>query len=490
MAPNLQFYFTKQQAGGYCSIGTGLAMQGKWQLVGGTVPGLSGSVSLDTTGLPIGTYVMTTNVRDNDNQFSSGNPGPPAACGYAANNCQGTFTITAIPTVTPPRTITPTPTRRPSPSPTLRPGVSPSPTRRPTPTLRPGVSPSPTPPAQPPFSVQVNIWEGNNCAVTSTPVDASFRATIEAKLNNQPSGTNLPINHTINVPGLIPGRTSTFALKNLPSGWSRAHCSPGIVSRQQFSQGPVNFWVEEAIDPWWQSAAGDIYGYVVYSAIPAISDGFLSLKLGLSDSGAFLWGGSKNVPDNRLRETNPVYKAKTNPALSENYGYFDELTRDFEKVTLTGNAIPAMPTLTPNRQATILKKSGNLQLNASWGSSRKLVVFVDGNLRINADQAVPVGSYLHFIVQGNITIAGNVTQLEGMYSANGNIVIEQSTNRFVSKGSVVSFGTSGIKSLRSLPGVDNNTQSATKFEYRPDLVVNTPRELRSTDSSWTEVAPD
>jgi hypothetical protein len=77
-----------------------------------------------------------------------------------------------------------------------------------------------------------------------------------------------------------------------------------------------------------------------------------------------------------------------------------------------------------------------------------------------------------------------------MYSANGNIVIEQSTNRFVSKGSVVSFGTSGIKSLRSLPGVDNNTQSATKFEYRPDLVVNTPRELRSTDSSWTEVAPD
>jgi hypothetical protein len=319
---------------------------------------------------------------------------------------------------------------------------------------------------------------------------APFEANIEAKLNGQATGTNFDIVHTISVPGLIPGRTSTFALKNLPSGWSRAHCSPGIVSRQQFSQGPVNFWVEKAIDPWWQSAAGDIYGYVVFSAIPAISDGFLSLKLGLSDSGAFLWGGSKNVPDNRLRETNPVYKAKTNPALSENYGYFDELTRDFEKVTLTGNAIPAMPTLTPNRQATILKKSGNLQLNASWGSSRKLAVFVDGNLRINADQTVPPGSYLHFIVRGNITIAGNVTQLEGMYSADGNIIIEQSANRFVSRGSVVSFGSSGIKSLRSLPGVDNNTQSATKFEYRPDLVVNTPRELRSTDSSWTEVAPD
>jgi hypothetical protein len=296
--------------------------------------------------------------------------------------------------------------------------------------------------------------------------------------------------HTITVDGLIPGRTSTFALKNLPSGWSRASCSSGTVSRQQFSQGPVNFWVEQAVGPWWQSAAGDIYGYVIENAIPAISNGFLSLKLGLSDSGVFLWGNNKNVPDNQLRESTPTFKAKTNPALEEKYLYFENVTRDYEKVPLTGNAMPPLPTLTPNRQATILKKTGNLQLNSSWGSSRKLIVFVDGNLRINANQTVPVGSYLQFIVSGNITIAGSVTQLEGMYSADGNILIEQSTNRFVSKGSVVSFGGSGIESRRSLDGVNNNTQSATLFEYRPDLVINTPREMRTSDSSWSEIAPD
>lgn len=472
--PALNFYFTKQQSTSYCSIGTGLATEGKWQQVGSAINALTGAVTLNTSGLPAGTYIMTTNVRDNDNQFSTGNPGAPAGCGYPTNGCQGTFTIGSVPSPTPTRIPTATP---PGPTATPPPGTTPS--------------PSPTPPSQPPFSVQVNIWEGNNCSVTTTPVTSTFAATIEAKLNNQPTGTNLPINHTITVLGLIPGRTSTFALKNLPAGWSRAtNCSSAIVSRQQFSQGPVNFWVEEAVDPWWQSAAGDIYGYVVYSAIPAISDGFLSLKLGLSDSGAFIFGDKSNVPNDRIRESNPLNKAETELSLKENYAYFDELTRDFEKQIFSGSAYPAFPTKTPNRQATILKTEDNLQLNSSWGSSDKVIVFVEKNLRINKDQTVPLGSYLHFIVGGNITIDKEVGILEGMYSADGNIVIEAGPKRFVSRGSVVSFGSSGIKSLRSLPGVDNNTQSATKFEYRPDLVVNTPRELRSTDSSWTEVAPD
>lgn len=471
--PALNFYFTKQQTTSYCSIGTGLAAQGKWQQVGSAINAMSGAVTLNTSGLPTGTYVMTTNVRDNDNQFSTGNPGTPAGCGYPTNGCQGTFTIGSVPSPTPTRIPTATP---PGPTVTPPPGTTPS--------------PSPTPPSQPPFSVQINIWEGNNCSNTSTPVTSPFAATIVAKLNGQATGTNHAISQTINIPGLIPGQTSTFSLTNLPTGWSRASCSSGTVSRQQFSQGPINFHVEQAIGPWWQSAAGDIYGFVVESAIPAISNGFLTLKAGLTDPGVFLWGNSRNIPDNQIRETNPVLKAKTNPNLQENYAYFDVLTRDFEKIDISGNSIPPLPTMSPNRQATLLKKSGDLFLNSSWGSNRKLVVFVDGNLKINTNQSVPLGSYLHFIVKGTVTIAGSVTQIEGMYSADGNILIESSTNRFVSKGSLVSFGAGGIESRRSLSGVDNNTQAATVYEFRPDLVINTPREMRSTVSTWSEVSPD
>lgn len=475
--PNVEFYFTKQLTN-YCiaNPSTGSAVNGKWQKLGETHTGsLSTSRTLNnaTLNLPAGTYKMTTNLRDNDNQFSTGNPGTPQGCGFTYNGCQGTFTIGSVPSPTPSRIPTVTP---PGPTITSPPGATPSPTL--------------TPPAQPPFSVQVNIWEGTNCSNTSTPVVSPFAAAIVAKLNSQSSGTNHAITHSLAVPGLIPGETSTFSLTNLPTGWSRSSCSSGTVSRQHFSQGPVDFHVERAAGPWWQSAAGDIYGFVVESALPAISNGFLTLKRGLTDPGVFLWGNSHNIPENQIRETNPILKAKTNPSLKETYAYFEQLTRDFEKVVIAGNTLPPLPTMTPNRQATLLKKSGNLELNSSWGSGRKLVVFVDGNLKINANQSVPVGSYLQFIVKGGITIAGSVTEVQGMYSADGPILIEASANKFISRGSMVSFGAGGIESRRSLPGADNNMQAATVFEFRPDLVINTPRELRRTDSTWSEIAPD
>lgn len=465
--PNVEFYFTKQLTN-YCiaNPSTGNAVDGKWQKLGETHTGnLSALRALNnaTLKLPAGTYMMTTNLRDNDNQFSTGNPGTPQGCGFTYNGCSGTFTIGSTPTIT----IAP-------PGPTVTPPLT-----------------TPTAPPQQPFSVQVNIWEGTNCSNTSTPVASPFAATIVAKLNGQTSGTNHAIAHTLTIPGLIPGQTSTFGLTNLPQGWSLvASCSGATISRQYFSQGPVDFHVEQAIGPWWQSAAGDIYGFVVESAIPAITNGFLSLKMGLSDPGVFLWGNSHNIPHDRIRQITPPYRAKDNPALAETYAYFEQLTRDFEKVTISVDALPPLPTMAPNRQATFLKKLGDLDLNSSWGASRKLVVFVDGNLRINANQNVPVGSYLHFIVKGNIAISGNVTDLQGMYSADGSILIEASTNPFVSKGSVVSFSSNGVESRRSLSGVGNNTQAATVFEYRPDLVINTPREMRRTDSTWSEIAPD
>jgi acetyltransferase-like isoleucine patch superfamily enzyme len=136
----------------------------------------------------------------------------------------------------------------------------------------------------------------------------------------------------------------------------------------------------------------------------------------------------------------------------------------------------------------MLIKNGDLTLSTNWGSGTKHVVLVSGNLIITANQQVPVGSYLHFIVGGGITIGPQVTSLQGVYSSDGAIVIESSNNPFEASGTVVSLSPNGIISKRSLPGGDNATQASTVFTYRPDLVVNAPNEIRHKRRVWSEVS--
>lgn len=100
--PLVEFYFTKK-IDNYCvpkdaqGKTTGNAVDGRWQKLGGTTSGtLAASQTLNNTllNLPVGKYMMTTNLKDNDNQFSTGNPGPNG-CGYTYNGCSGEFEIVA-----------------------------------------------------------------------------------------------------------------------------------------------------------------------------------------------------------------------------------------------------------------------------------------------------------------------------------------------------------------------------------------------------------
>lgn len=101
--PAVGFYFTQVRTdGNYCAVTGGAnnpitQVATHWVKAGEiTQNSLSGSVQLDTTNLPAGKYMMTTNITDDDGQMSSGNPGnrgQQCNANYPINGCNQEFEV-------------------------------------------------------------------------------------------------------------------------------------------------------------------------------------------------------------------------------------------------------------------------------------------------------------------------------------------------------------------------------------------------------------
>jgi hypothetical protein len=151
---------------------------------------------------------------------------------------------------------------------------------------------------------------------------------------------------------------------------------------------------------------------------------------------------------------------------------------------------------------------GKTTINSQWDfpDGRKIIVFVNGDLEINKEIiGVPSGSFLAFIVKGNINIKGALgdkkkvltTVLEGVYLADGlidtNYDDDNSGKRFVAEGIFIAHG--GFSLGRNLKNdcitneICNETTPAELFIARPDLFINIPDQLKESYFFEQEVAP-
>lgn len=176
---------------------------------------------------------------------------------------------------------------------------------------------------------------------------------------------------------------------------------------------------------------------------------------------------------------------------------------------------------------------GNLNINidiadvangGKWNiTSDKHVVFVPGNLTIdilnfdpnnNAHQqnliAVSEGSFLGFIVGGNITIKRDIgyegtadtidqeqtPNITGVFVANGNITIEKkggtypADRKFIGAGTWVGW-TNVVLDREFTDGAGrrelNSVSPTETFQFRPDFVINAPAILLKPQLTWQEV---
>ncbi|EKD79912.1 MAG: hypothetical protein ACD_40C00263G0001 [uncultured bacterium] len=75
--------------------------------------------------------------------------------------------------------------------------------------------------------------------------------------------------------------------------------------------------------------------------------------------------------------------------------------------------------------------------------------------------------------------------VQGLYVMNNNFVTEVSATQLVVQGSVVTWG--GVSLNRDL-GLGNSVP-AEQFVYRPDLLINMPKKMKTFGMEWSEVVP-
>ncbi len=132
------------------------------------------------------------------------------------------------------------------------------------------------------------------------------------------------------------------------------------------------------------------------------------------------------------------------------------------------------------------KTISNLQLKEESLDESKLVVFVNGSLTVNNNLSFDDGKgNAIFVASGDIIVKPSVTDLEGIYMANGRFITEPSTNQLNVEGMVYSREAPSLQ--REIPP---NSLPAEKFIFRPDIVFNLPRIFTKREIvSWSEVLP-
>lgn len=392
---------------------------------------------------------------------------------------------------------------------------------------------------------------GSLCTMSGSPVGTQAGAGSTITVTDA-SGTRAPVavaaNGTYTAPSLYNGSSS---LTLAPGDTTYACSCPvgctygGVVS----PTANVNYFVTQVGRNWFQIMGGDVNGsnqsnafidpITTQCTVPTCQPYPLLPTVGgtTSQQGALLTptiaGSNVDVSDQGGYQSTPVgpvgssYSVKTGASIAckENYNYFFRLyslglegttqapKEDF--VAPANNPASAQKPSVPSLNTSgAYYHSGDMTIDNNWtlSGSESYVIFVNGNLNFTTDAHVtmPSGTFIAFIVSGNIVIDPTIGSadptsttgvLQGAYIANGNITVQTGgsgavTNekKFVGEGTFAACGViSLLRDYRNSPSViygkTNNSYPASLIIYRPDLVVSTPEKMKRPIINWKEIAP-
>jgi hypothetical protein len=298
-----------------------------------------------------------------------------------------------------------------------------------------------------------------------------------------------------------------------------------------------NFCVTLQNDHWWQTAFGDTFvkGNLT-SLIPPNPTGgaYFSIGDGTKSPGVpVIGGGTINTSNRPISVTNfraLNTESRTIQGVEQPYNWFGYFKRTYEIVQLTNTTFGVLPNSLLNLDQTALNNidnevtgnritanenyndehlyyhNGDVTISSSLNivDGEKYTIFIEGNLTINhpsdiVNITVSEGSFLGFIVRGNITFGAKARNIAGLYVANDTLTVENPPDsddvgplrQF--NGSGIFVGQSGVNLTRDLKSpshqLANNLNPAERFTYRPDFVANAPRGLKRIPIKWREIQP-
>jgi len=140
--------------------------------------------------------------------------------------------------------------------------------------------------------------------------------------------------------------------------------------------------------------------------------------------------------------------------------------------------------------------------------SRDYVILVKGNLNINEEIHVPVGTTVIFSATGNITVNKNIgtaivtdsttTPIEGFYSADHDFIIEGINDCSIGPDKRLNIGGTVVANAWRIGGtfinnrnlcVNNQNYPSVVFIQRPDFLLNYPNLVSQIPRSWREEKP-
>jgi hypothetical protein len=288
----------------------------------------------------------------------------------------------------------------------------------------------------------------------------------------------------------------------------------------------VNFYVDEVATPWFQVLDGGVAAYgssslAIFNPIPvqcASSPGCTPAMIATPNSSApvvMTGGGGIDVGRQVGSQTDAIddegknWLARLSAVPSrQNFAYFRRIYKfpsagqglkdDFE-VNFNNAVKPSGASLEPlNEGLNAYYHTGDMRITSAWNvaAGESFVVLVDGSLRVEAPITVANGGFLAFVTSGDVVFdndlgsvsVGSIAPVvEGVFIADGRIVVEPSLLKFVGAGTFV--GWNGFNLGRDFEGVDNLTNPAEVFTYRPDFLLNAPEEMKTPRYEWNEVNP-
>lgn len=357
-------------------------------------------------------------------------------------------------------------------------------------------------------------WDGTSCVSGSgTALLPGAGSTVRINSGYVPIQANGTYSSTINT-GI-----SVFTILPSDSIYSVV-CPPGGVYSLNITGNTsgINYYLSDAQGAWWQVRGGDVgaNGGTISSAIPATCTGsckaFVTLlDTGLTaDSSGVTWlanpPGSYGAGAGNMAEGTDYQALGSGIRVTsrkESYDYFYRLFELGLSPTQDSfnEADMLMPTGSPSdgKYAHFFApSSGTAQINTAWdlNPGDSLVIFVDGNLQVNAPIVTDVGDFVAFVVSGNITFnVGNAgapanpptATVEGVFIADGLMTTSAGAQQFAGEGMFIGWG--GVDMNRDFGDNTNNTFAADFFTYRPDFLTNAPLRMKRPVIRWEEVAP-
>ncbi|MBU1457925.1 hypothetical protein KJ845_04440, partial [Patescibacteria group bacterium] len=245
---------------------------------------------------------------------------------------------------------------------------------------------------------------------------------------------------------------------------------------------------------WWQIIGGDVYGgggieSIVPVSMPAgeryLIEEDANGNGGLAQyaSGGIELGGGAGV-----YVSDKEWQAESGYGGQDiNYEYYMAKMGIFDKTEWDGSS---KPDYNPIDGDEIYTHTGDVTIDFSVDSGEKRVFMIDGNVLVDSNVTVALGSHLAVISSGIITFADNVGEVHGWWVGD-RIVIESTGDeatdlQFRGEGSFVGWDAVEFNRDR---GLTNNTAPAEEFIYRPDLMVNAPDSLKFSRYIWREMVP-